>query len=280
MEENKVIPFEGNNIRKVWHKEEWWFSIIDVIGVLTENKRPRKYWSDLKKKLHKEGFDETSDLIGQLKMQSSDGKMRKTDAANKQTIFRVIQAVPSKKLEPFKQWLAKLVVERLEEINDPSLAVERAKTYYKALGYSDEWIEKRLQSIDIRTQLTAEWKERGVQEGLEYAILTAEISRGTFGLAPKEYKQLKDLKRENLRDHMNNLELIFTMLGEEQTKQEAIQQDAQGFHENKKAAKEGGAAAGDALAAFEKRTKTKVVTEANFKDQIKAAKALKKPDTE
>ena len=191
-------------------------------------------------------------------------------------MFRLIQSIPSPNAEPFKQWLAKVGYERVQEIENPELAAERARQYYKDLGYSDEWIATRLKSIEVRGQLTDEWKDRDVKAGLEYAILTAEISRATFGLKPSDYKKYKGLARENLRDHMTNLELIFTMLGEEQTKQEAIKDDAHGLEENKKAAIEGGSAAGDALGAFEKRTGQKVVSDKNFKDQIKAAKKQKK----
>lgn len=209
-------------------------------------------------------------------MEATDGKSYNTDAANTQTLFRIIQSIPSPKAEPFKQWLATLAKERIEEIENPKLAAQRAREYYKELGYNDEWIDKRLQSINVRGQLTDEWKNRGVKEGLEYAILTAEISHATFGLAPSEYKQYKGLKRENLRDHMTNLELIFTMLGEEQTKLQAIKDDAQGFTENQDAAIKGGTAAGKALDAFENETGNKVVSDQNFKKQIKAAKQKKK----
>jgi len=275
-EDNKIIIFQETEIRRVWHNEEWWFSVIDVVEVLTGNKRPRKYWNDLKSKLQKEGHVEVSDKIGQLKMQSPDGKMRETDAANTEGMFRIIQSIPSPKAEPFKLWLAKVGYERIQEIENPELAAIRAKENYQALGYSEEWIERRMQSIAIRTQLTEEWKNRGVQEGLEYAILTAEISRATFGLTPAEYKKLKNLKQENLRDHMTGLELIFTMLGEEGTRIEATKRDAQGFEENKGAAIDGGSAAGDALEAFEKRTGDKVVTDKNYKHQIAATKKKQK----
>ena len=194
------------------------------------------------------------------------------NCANTQGLFRIIQSIPSPKAEPFKQWLAKVGYERIQEMENPELAAERAREYYRALGYSEEWIERRMQSIAIRTQLTDEWRERGVQEGLEYAILTAEISKATFGLTPSEYKDHKGLKRENLRDHMTGLELIFTMLGEESTRIEAIKADAQGFGENKDAAQKGGKAAGKALDAYEVESGDKVVSAENFKAQIEAAK--------
>ncbi len=229
-------------------------------------------------------IDELSQKLGQLKMQSPDGKMRETDAANTETMFRIIQSIPSPKAEPFKLWLAKVGYERIQEIEDPERAAMRARYYYRELGYSDEWIERRMQSIAIRTQLTDEWKNRGVAEGVEYAILTAEISKATFGLSPSEYKDLKGLKNENLRDHMTGLELIFTMLGEESIRLESIRQDAQGFIPNRDATITGGQAAGEALEVFEKRSGNQVVTSDNFKQQIKEAKkkqkTLRKPDQE
>ncbi|MBX2893178.1 MAG: phage antirepressor protein [Saprospiraceae bacterium] len=282
-EQNKIIVFQEKQIRRVWHNEEWWFSVIDVVEVLTGSPRARKYWNALKKKLTEEGFVQLSHFLGQLKVKSADGKMYATDCANTETMFRIIQSIPSPKAEPFKLWLAKVGYERVQEIENPELAAERARQYYRDLGYDEKWIETRLQTIAIRGQLTDEWKARGVQEGREYSILTAEISKATFGLVPSDYMKVKGLKRENLRDHMTNLELIFTMLGEEQTKQEAVKRDAQGFDENKDAAIEGGSAAGDALQAFEKRTGDKVVTGGNFKQQIAEAKRqrrLQQPEEE
>jgi len=275
-QENKIIVFQEKQIRRTWHNDEWWFAIVDVIEVLTESKRPRKYWSDLKKKLNEEGFIQLSEIIGQLKIQASDGKQYKTDCTNTEGMFRIIQSIPSPKAEPFKQWLAKVGYERVQEIENPELAAERARQYYKALGYDEKWIETRLKSIQVRGQLTDEWKDRNVKEGLEYSILTAEISKATFGLKPSEYKALKDLNRENLRDHMTDLELIFTMLGETQTRIEAVKDDAQGFEENKDAAIKGGTAAGKALDAFEEETGNKVVSDQNYKAQIEAAKKQKK----
>lgn len=274
--QNKIVVFQEKQIRRVWHLGEWWFSVIDVAEVLSESQTPRRYWSDLKIKLKKEGYVEVYEKIVQLKMEAPDGKMRETDAANTETMFRLIQSIPSPKAEPFKRWLAQVGYERVQEIENPELAAERARQYYRDLGYDERWIETRLQAIAIRGQLTDEWKTRGVQEGLEYAILTAEISKATFGLTPTEYTKLKGLKRENLRDHMTNLELIFTMLGEEQTKQEAIGSDAQGFPENKEAAVKGGRAAGKALNAFQGETSKKVVTSGNFKRQIADAKKQRK----
>lgn len=275
-EHNKIIIFQEKQIRRVWDKDEWWFAVVDVIEVLTESVKPRDYWYRLKKR-EKEGSGiELSTICRQLKLEASDGKKYKTECANTEGMFRIIQSIPSPKAEPFKQWLAKVGYERVQEIENPELAAQRARDYYKALGYDEKWIETRLQSIQVRGQLTDEWKDRDVKEGLEYAILTAEISRATFGFAPSEYKNIKGLKRENLRDHMTNLELIFTMLGEEQTRQEAVKDDAQGFDENKEAAIKGGTAAGDALGAFEKRTGDKVVSSQNYKQQIKDAKQRQK----
>lgn len=276
MDENKIVVFQEKQIRRIWHKDEWWFAVVDIIEVLTESTKPRDYWYRLKKR-EKEGSGiELSTNCRQLKLESTDGKKYNTECANTEGMFRIIQSIPSPKAEPFKQWLAKVGYERVQEIENPELAAKRAREYYKALGYDDKWIETRMQSIQVRGQLTDEWKDRDVKEGLEYAILTAEISRATFGLAPSEYKNLKGLKRENLRDHMTMLELLFTQIGEEQTRIEAVKRDAQGFEENKDAAIEGGTAAGDALDAFEKRTGDKVVSDQNFKDQIAQAKEQQK----
>jgi hypothetical protein len=275
-EQNKLVVFQEKEIRRIWHKEEWWFSVIDVVEVLSDSKNARRYWSDLKRKLKKEGFSEVYEKIVQLKMESPDGKMRETDAANTETMFRIIQSIPSPKAEPFKLWLAKVGYERIQEIENPELAAQRARQYYKDLGYSEVWIETRLKSVETREQLTDEWKARNVKEGMEYAILTAEISKATFGLTPSEYMKYKDLKRENLRDHMTDIELIFTMLGEATTRNKAVEKDAQGFEENRGAAREGGRAAGKALDAYEKESGSKVVTDTNFKQQIAAAKQQKK----
>ncbi|MCL6495450.1 MAG: Bro-N domain-containing protein [Ignavibacterium sp.] len=261
--------FESKKIRSVWNEEtqKWYFSIIDVIEVLTESKRPRKYWNDLKKKLSNEGFDQLSEKIGQLKLEAEDGKKYLTDVADTETLMRLIQSIPSPKAEPFKRWLAKVGYERLEEIENPELAQQRMREIYKAKGYSDEWIEKRVRGIAVRDELTNEWKIRGVKEGKEYAILTAEISKATFGLTPSEYKSYKGLNKsqENLRDHMTDLELIFTMLGEAATTEIARNKDAQGFQENKTAAKEGGSVAGRARKDLEKKSGRQVVTKQNYK---------------
>ena len=210
--------------------------MIDVIEVLTGTERPRKYWNDLKNKLTQEGYSEVSEKIGQLKMTAPDGKLRETDCANTETMFRIIQSIPSPRAEPFKRWLARVGYERIQEIEDPELATKRTRAIYKAKGYPDAWIEKRMRGIAIREELTDEWQKRGVEEQREYAILTAEISKAAFGMTPSEYKDYKGLERENLRDHMTDLELIFSMLGEASTTEIARRKDSQGFNENKRSA--------------------------------------------
>ncbi|MFO7448229.1 MAG: BRO family protein [Ignavibacteriaceae bacterium] len=265
---SNIKLFESKKIRSVWNETEqkWYFSIIDIITVLTESTRPRKYWNDLKKKLFKEGYAELSEKIGQLKMESEDGKKYLTDAADAQTLMRLIQSIPSPKAEPFKLWLAKVGYERLEEIENPELASKRMREIYRAKGYSDEWIEKRMRGIAVRDELTEEWKKRGVKEKIEFAILTAEISKAAFGLTPSEYKKVKSLpgKGENLRDHMTDLELIFTMLGEASTAEITRNNNSIGFDKNKNSAKKGGKIAGDAREALEKETGRKVVSKDNY----------------
>ncbi len=269
MENKDLLPFNAHKIRRVWHNTEWFFSIVDVIEALTDSDRPRKYWSDLKKKLSTEGYAELSEKIGQLKIRASDGKMRLTDVANTEGVLRIIMSIPSPKAEPLKLWMAQTSKERLEEIENPELSIERLKDIYKSKGYTNEWIERRLKSIGIRKELTDEWKKRGVKEGHEYSILTAEIAKATFGLNPSEHAKLKGLEKENLRDHMTNFELIFTMLGEDATRQIAERYDAKGFHENHDAAQSGGRAAGKALKVFEKDQNIKVVSPDNFLHLLK-----------
>jgi DNA-damage-inducible protein D len=260
-----VAIFKGKKIRKIIHDDKWYFSVIDVIELLTESANPRRYWSDLKRKLvENEGFNQLYDKIVQLKLTANDGKMRETETADTETMFRVIQSIPSPKAEPFKRWLARVGYERIQEIEDPELASKRMRATYKAKGYPDDWIEKRMRGIAIRETLTNEWEQRGVKEQREYAILTAEISEATFGLKPSEHKKLKSLRKENLRDHMTDLELIFTMLGEASTTEIAIQQDAQGFGENKEAAQAGGKIAGNARKALEEKSGRPVVSSSNF----------------
>ena len=273
--EPNIAVFRGKEIRKMIHKNEWWFSIIDVVGALTGSERPRKYWNDLKKKLSEEGYDELSEKIGQLKMQSADGKYYETDCANTETMFRIIQSIPSPKAEPFKRWLAKVGYERVQEIEDPELGTKRTRALYKAKGYSDDWIEKRMRGIAIREELTDEWKQRNVKQEQEYAILTAEIAKAAFGVTPGEHKQLKGLKRENLRDHMNDLELIFSMLGEAATTEITRVDDAQGFDESKTAARKGGEVAGTARIDLEKKTGKRVVSPENYLSEPESRKRLK-----
>lgn len=258
-----LAVFEGRKIRKIWHKNEWYFSVIDIVESLTESSVPRRYWSDLKTKLLEEG-SEVYDKIVQLKLPAEDGKFRITDCANTETAFRLVQSVPSPKAEPFKLWLAKVGYERVQEIENPELAQKRMKELYHAKGYSAEWIEKRVRGIAVRQELTGEWKNRGVNEGTEFAILTNEISKATFGKTVEEYKQFKGLKKEALRDHMGDLEMIFTMLGEASTTKIACGRDAQGFVENEDAAQKGGKIAGDARKSLEVESGEDVVTSENY----------------
>jgi len=262
--ETNIAVFKGKEIRKVIHNNEWWFSIIDVTEALTGSERPRKYWNDLKKKLLEEGFEELSEKIGQLKLQSSDGKFYATDCANTETMFRIIQSVPSPKAEPFKRWLAKVGYERVQEIEDPELGTKRTRAFYKAKGYSDDWIEKRMRGIAIREELTDEWKKRQVKREREYAILTSEIAKAAFGVTPTEHKKIKGLKRENLRDHMTDLELIFSMLGEAATTEITRVDDAKGFQESRHAARKGGEVAGKARKDLEQKTGKRVVSRGNY----------------
>ena len=257
--------FEDQKIRTAWdaEKEEWYFSIIDVISVLTGTANPRRYWSDLKRKLKAEGANELYEKIVQLKMLSSDGKRYKTDVANTEQLLRIIQSIPSPKAEPFKAWLAMVGKERIEETIDPEQAIDRALDTYLKKGYSEEWIHQRLLAIRIRNELTDEWKKRGVQKGREYAILTDEISRAWSGMTTGQYKQLKGLTKENLRDNMTDLELVLTMLAEASTTDISKTAKPQTFEENKQVAKRGGKVAGIARQALEAETGKPVITEKN-----------------
>jgi hypothetical protein len=261
--------FENKRIRSHWDEQEqkWYFSVVDVIEALTDSDKPRDYWYRLKEREKESSGIELSTFCRQLKIESSDGKKYNAECSTAEGLFRIIQSIPSPKAEPFKRWLAKIGYERLEEIENPELAQKRMREIYKAKGYSDEWIEKRVRGIAVRDELTNEWKKRNVKEGKEYAILTAEISKATFGLVPSDYKKLKRLTKpeENLRDHMTDLELIFTMLGEASTTEIARNKDAQGFPQNEKAAIEGGTVAGNARKALEKKSGRKVVTNQNYK---------------
>jgi len=261
----RVAVFEGKHIRKIMKEDEWWFSVIDIVEVLTGSNIPKRYWSDLKRKLAKEGYSELYDKIVQLKFAAADGKYYATDCANTETMFRIIQSIPSPKVEPFKQWLARVGYERLEEIENPELSMERMQALYEKKGYPKEWIDKRMRGIAVRQDLTDEWKNRGAKTSLEYAILTNEIMQGAFDLKVDEYKQVKGLARENLRDHMTDIELILTMLGEATTTKLHRDRDSRGIEPLKKDAQEGGAVAGSTRRDIEKRSGKPVVTVDNFK---------------
>ncbi len=262
----KMVIFEGSHVRRHWdeEKEIWYFSVIDVIEVLTETQRPRKYWNDLKIKLLQEG-SEVSEKIGQLKMTAPDGKKRHTDVADSETLLRLIQSIPSPKAEPFKVWLAKVGYERIEETEDPELAFDRAMKTYLQKGYSKDWINQRLKTIEVRKELTDEWNYRGMKEGLEYAILTDEITKAWAERSVKQYKKLKGLKKENLRDNMSTLELVLNMLAEASTKEISKKKSPKGLDQNKQVAKEGGTVAGVARKEIERQTGESVIISSNAK---------------
>jgi DNA-damage-inducible protein D len=266
---SNIKLFESKQIRSIWDEQaqRWLFAVVDVVAVLSESQNPQVYWRVLKKRLLTEGNESVTNCNA-LKMTAADGKQRLTDVADTEQLLRLIQSIPSPKAEPFKRWLARVGFERLEEIENPELAAKRMRELYKAKGYSDEWIEKRVRGIAIRDELTNEWQKRGVKEQREYAILTAEISRATFGMTPSEYKAFKSLAKpaDNLRDHMTDLELIFTMLGEASTTEIARNKDARGYGENYDAAREGGAVAGSARLDLEKKSGKRVSSKANFKE--------------
>ncbi len=278
MHEKSLVVFEDKKIRRIWHNDEWWFSVVDVVGILSESEDARKYWNKLSQRLREE-CSEVVTNCHQLKLIASDGKYYETDCANVKLLFRIIQSIPSPKAEPFKLWLAKVGYERVQEIENPELAQNRAKGYYELKGYPKDWIEKRLRGIAIRQELTDEWKKRGVQEGKEYAILTNEISQATFGVPIKEHKEIKGLnpkfKNQNLRDHMTDLELIFSMLGEKLTTVTARKRDAKQFDENLSAAKEGGGVAGRAREDAEKTLGIEVVAQDNYLNLTKNKKKIK-----
>ncbi len=259
--QNNLIAFEGQAIRKIWHNEQWYFSVVDVIYVLTDSPKPRVYWGVLKNR-----DSQLFTICKQLKLTASDGRQRLTDCANTEGVLRIVMSVPSPKAEPLKLWMASLGQQAIEETENPELLTERQAEIYRAKGYTEEWIKERLQSINTRKLLTDEWKNRGVKEGSEYALLTAIIAKGTFGITPNEHKDIKGLDKpsHNLRDHMTDLELILTALGEAVTRTVAIDEDAQGFNENKEAAVKGGQAGGQARRNVEKITGKKVVTPTNF----------------
>jgi len=266
-QQNKLVVFQNKNIRRIWHKEEWYYSVVDIIEVLTDSPKPRQYWGKVKDR----EFTKLQlyPIWVQLKLPSKDGKNYKTDCVNTKSAFRLIQSIPSKKAEPFKQWLAQVGKERLDEIENPELAQERMKDIYEKKGYPKDWIDKRLRGIAIRQNLTDEWKERGIKEHKDYAILTAEISKATFGMTPSEYKEFKNLPTKskiNLRDNMDDLELIFTMLGERVTTEISKKEKPETFGENKNVARRGGKVAGDARQNTEKELGRSIISEKNNLD--------------
>lgn len=278
-----MIVFKGKNIRRVLHNNEWWFVVKDIIEALIDTSNSTDYIKKMRVRdpALSEGWGQ---IVTPLSIGTSGGKQN-LNCATTEGIFRIIQSIPSPKAEPFKRWLAKVGYERIQEIEDPELGSKRIRATYKAKGYPDDWIEKRMRGIAIRETLTNEWEQRGVKEQREYAILTAEISEATFGLKPSEHKKLKSLKKENLRDHMTDLELIFTMLGEASTTEITIQQDAQGFRENKEAAQAGGKIAGNARKELEAKSGRRVVSPSNFlshqlKLEISTVKSINSKDNE
>jgi hypothetical protein len=274
MEINHIALFKGKNIRRTLHQGEWWFSVVDIIQVLLEQDDDlvaRKYWNKLAERLRNEG-SEVVTKCHRLKLLAPDGKMRETDCADTEGMFRIIQSIPSPKAEPMKRWLARVGFERVQEIENPELATKRTRVLYKLKGYPDDWIEKRMRGIAIREELTDEWKNRGAQENKDYEILTAEISKATFGVTPNEYKKLKGLERENLRDHMDDFELIFTMLGERSTTEIHRVENSQGVSKLKQDAKIGGSIAGGARKNLEKKLGKSVVTNKNFLGNTKTIK--------
>jgi len=274
----KIAIFKGRKVRKRIYKNEWWFSVVDVVQALisqSDDYTARKYWNKLAQRLREEGSEVVTNCH-RLKLPSLDGKMRETDCADTEGIFRIVQSIPSPKAEPFKRWLARVGYERVKEIEDPELATKRTRMLYKAKGYTNGWIEKRMRGIEIRETLTDEWDKRGIKEKREYAILTAEISKAAFDMTPSQYKKFKNLKRENLRDHMDDLELIFSMLGEASTTEIAKVKDPKGFVANKKTAKKGGSVAGKARKDLETKTSRKVSTKDNYLKQPQKQKQLKR----
>jgi len=266
----KVAVFQDKEVRRIIYKNEWWFSVVDVCGILADSVDSGSYWRKLKQRLLAEGSEVVTFCHG-LKLEASDGKFYTTDCANTEGIFRIIQSIPSPKAEPFKRWLARVGYERVKEIEDPELATKRTRALYKAKGYGDDWIEKRMRGIYIREELTDEWRDRGA-EGRDYAILTSEITKATFGMTPSQYKKHKNLKKENLRDHMNDLELIFSMLGERATTEITRTRDSKGFKKLQNDAIDGGSIAGNARKNLEKQIKRPVVSKKNYlgsSDQIK-----------
>ena len=264
--EKALVVFQDKKIRRIWHNEEWFYSVVDIVYVLTESTDPKDYWYRLKKREQEFSGIELSTFCRQLKLQSSDGKSYETDCANTKALFRIIQSIPSKKAEPFKLWLAQVGYERVQEIENPELAQNRVKEYYELKGYPKDWIDKRLRGIAIRQELTDEWKDRGVTEETSFAILTNEISKATFGKTVQEYKKFKGLnnKNQNLRDHMTDWELILNMVGEKATTDITIAKDAKGFEECKDSAKEGGQIASNTRKELEQKTGKSIISKSNF----------------
>ena len=273
METTKIALFKGKKVRKTLFQNEWWFSVIDVISILTDSPQPKTYWAKMKDRDVE--MSQPFPFWEQFKLPAEDGKMRETDCADTEGVFRIIQSIPSSKAEPFKRWLAKVGYERVQEIEDPELATERTRILYKLKGYPEDWIEKRMRGIAIREELTDEWQKRGAREQKEYEILTAEISKATFGVTPSEYKKLKGLKRENLRDHMDDFELIFTMLGERSTTEIHKTENFKGVSKLQQDAKRGGNIAGIAKKQLEKEIGRPIVSKENFLLERKTIKKLK-----
>src|SRR3989338_3899144 len=265
--DNALVVFQDRKIRRVWHEKEWYFSVVDVVQALTESADPKDYWYRIKKRESELGGTELSTFCRQLKLPSSDGKFYSTDCASTKSMFRIIQSIPSPKAEPFKQWLAQVGYERVQEIENPELAQERMVALYEQKGYSKPWIDKRLRGIAVRDDLTNEWKKRGIESKADFSILTSEISKASFGMTPLEYRMLKGLDKENLRDHMNDLELIFTMLGEASTSEIEKVKDPKTFDEHKEASKDGGSVAKNARLDLEGKTKRKVISKDNYIDE-------------
>jgi hypothetical protein len=271
--DNVLVVFQGKNIRRIWHENQWFFSVVDIVAILSESKDPRTYWKVLKHRLRDEGSEVVTNC-NQLKLPASDGKYYETDCANTETIFRIIQSIPSPKAEPFKLWLAQVGYERVQEIENPELAQDRMKSLYEQKGYSKSWIDKRIRGIAVRQDLTDEWKKRGITHQDSFSILTAEISKASFGMTPTDYKKFKGLDKENLRDHMNDLELIFTMLGEASTAEIERVRNPKKFKEHKKASREGGGVAKTARQKLESKTKKKVVSKENYLDTPESQKRI------
>ncbi|MFH0876088.1 MAG: Bro-N domain-containing protein [archaeon] len=277
--ENKLVVFQDKKIRRIWHNNEWFFSVVDVIFALTDSADAKDYWYRLKKRELESSEIELSTLCRQLKLESADGKKYETDCANTKSLFRIIQSIPSRKAEPFKQWLAQVGYDRIQEIENPELAQDRVKEYYELKGYPGDWIEKRIRGIAIRQELTDEWKTRGINEQKEFAILTNEISKATFNKTVQEYKEFKGLNKENqnLKDHMSDWELILTMIGEKATNDITISKDSQGLEECKESAQEGGSIASNTRKELEQKIGKPIVSKENYLNLTKAKKQDKLP---